>query len=360
MTARLHVLLGAGGVGKTTLAAGYALALAKEPSRRVGLLGIDPSRRLKDALGVPLRDEDAVVPGEGSLRAAVLLPEETVRRWATEACPDPRQREQLMQNMFFVALADRLATATDVFAAARLAEWVERDPHLTDLVVDTAPGLNAVEFLTRPERLTAFLGGRLVGWLRWLARRDATGASVDRLGGGRRVVWGLSRVGGARMLLELADFFSLVEGMFARLLSRVEIAERWLRDPTTELIVVTSVRDDAARTARALGAALGDAGLRLRAVVVNRALPGATGDRAALEAIAASEPASAPVIRYALAYEVLESQVVQSIRALGATTVIVPDVRGLDGDERLAALARLGGVLRAALMQRRVAGAAGG
>ena len=38
MSARLHVLVGSGGVGKTTLSAGYALALARS-GRRVGLLG---------------------------------------------------------------------------------------------------------------------------------------------------------------------------------------------------------------------------------------------------------------------------------------------------------------------------------
>ena len=39
-----------------------------------GLLGIDPSRRLKDALGIPLGDVDAAVPGAGSLRAALSSP----------------------------------------------------------------------------------------------------------------------------------------------------------------------------------------------------------------------------------------------------------------------------------------------
>ena len=64
MTARLHVLLGAGGVGKTTLAAGYAVALARAGGR-VGLLGIDPARRLSGALGLTLADREVVVPAFG-------------------------------------------------------------------------------------------------------------------------------------------------------------------------------------------------------------------------------------------------------------------------------------------------------
>ena len=82
MSARLHVLLGAGGVGKTTLAAGFALSLARAGSR-VGLLGIDPARRLQSALGVTLQDRAMPVSGwqdprslareTGSLHAALLL-----------------------------------------------------------------------------------------------------------------------------------------------------------------------------------------------------------------------------------------------------------------------------------------------
>lgn len=52
---RLHVFVGGGGVGKTTLSAGYALALAQS-GKRVGLLGIDPAKRLQSALGLSLPD----------------------------------------------------------------------------------------------------------------------------------------------------------------------------------------------------------------------------------------------------------------------------------------------------------------
>jgi anion-transporting ArsA/GET3 family ATPase len=348
---RLHVLLGAGGVGKTTLAAGYALALARAPERRVGLLGIDPSRRLKDALHVTLGDADTSVPSAGVLRAALLQPAQSLRRWAAEASPDPAARERLLVNPFFTALADRLATATDIFAAARVAEWAERDPALTDLVVDTAPGLNAIEFLTRPERLAAFLGGRLVGWLRWVARRGAGDSSVGLLrGGAQRIVGSLGRIAGARLLFDLADFFALVDAMFAQMLARVQVTQRWLRDPRTQILVVTSVRHDGAQTAKELVGALSQARLVARAVVVNRALPaGLVDQREALESTVASDSSAGPVIRYALAYAAMQARVVDGARGLAASTIAVPDARGLDGDARLESLTRLGEVLRAGL-----------
>ena len=343
MTARLHVFLGAGGVGKTTLAAGYALALARAPGRRVGLLGIDPSRRLKDALHVELTDAGAPVPSAAALRAAVLDPAESVRRWAAEACPDLAMREALARNPFFGALADRLATATDIFAAARVAEWAEHEPGLTDLVVDTAPGQNAIEFLTRPERVAALLGGRLVGWLRRLAPGAATGAPGRLQGGALRLAGGLVRIGGLRLLSDLAGFFWLVDGLFTRMGSRVEATRHWLHEGDTRLLVVTSVRHDGAERATELASALARAGLGPYAVVVNRAVgPALAAHAPDLERAMAGDARAAPVVRYALAYAALEARVATAVRALAPVTALVANARGLDGDARLEALAELG------------------
>jgi arsenite-transporting ATPase len=347
----LHVFLGGGGVGKTTLAAAHALALARAPHRRVGLLGIDPSRRLKDALGVTLDDDDALVPNAGALRAAILDPAASMRRWAEEASTDGDALERLFRNPFFIAIADRLAAATDIFAAARIAEWIELDPALTDLVVDTAPGLNAIEFLTRPERVAEFLGGRLVGWLRWFARAESTQAPARPLRfGARRVFGGLTRIGGAHVLVDLAEFFSLIEGVFARMLERVETTQRWLHDPSTQIVVVTSVCHDGARTAAALVDALGVAKLAAHAVLVNRAVPGDLERYALeLESVAAGDARASGVVRYALSYAAVQARVVQRVGALSAKTVLVPDVRGLDGDSRLVSMATLGEIVRASL-----------
>jgi anion-transporting ArsA/GET3 family ATPase len=352
VTARLSVLLGAGGVGKTTLAAGHAIALARAGGR-VGLLGIDPARRLQGALGVTLGDVEAAValpgPGAGELHAALLSPADCMRRWSAEACPDPEARARLFANPFFVALADRLATSTDVLAAVRIAEWAERDPALTDLVVDTAPGLNAVEFLRRPESLTAFLEGRLVGWLRAIGRGGGGGAFGAVLRGvARRTLGGIARIAGTRVILELADLLSLIEGVLEQMLARLERAQRTLRDPSTEILLVAAVRDDAAHVAEQLAAALGAVGLRPRATVVNRALPPALDAELAAIPPAAIPPEAAAVVRYARAQAAMERRVIAAVAPLGPVAV-VPSVRGLDEDGRLDALALLGERLAGAL-----------
>lgn len=47
---KLYIFLGAGGVGKTTLSASFAISLAHE-GRNVGLLSIDPAKSYNRRLG---------------------------------------------------------------------------------------------------------------------------------------------------------------------------------------------------------------------------------------------------------------------------------------------------------------------
>ena len=358
--ARLHVLLGAGGVGKTTLAAGFAVALARAGGR-VGLLGIDPARRLQGALGVTLADAPAPVPGAEGLHAALLSPADCLRRWAAETSDDPDALARLQRNTFFVALADRLAASADVLAAIRVAEWAEGDPSLTDLVVDTAPGLNAIDFLKRPQALTAFLEGRLIRGLRALAPSRGHGALADVLrGGARRAASGIARLGGMGIVLELADFVSLVEAMLERMLVRLLAAQRWLRSASTEILLVTAVRDDAAEGAKKIAEALRGAGMAPRAAVLNRALPEALADELANIVRAGGgargggpdrlAPEVAVLAQYARSYIDVQRRVAQGMAPLAPALVVVPAARGLDEPGRIDALAKVGETLRRGLL----------
>lgn len=350
MSVRLHVLLGEGGVGKTTLAAGYALALARA-GKRVALLGIDPARRLQSALGLPLGSESTCVarlPGGGALNAALLAPEATLRRWATEGIGDPAERERLLRNKLFAVIADRLATTTDVIAAVRVAEWLERDPSLTDLVVDTAPGRNGLEFLRRPTALVALLQGRLVKWLRG---ENEPG----RIRG--RILRSLAHLGGVEMLGDFAQLLSVAEGPFRRVLARLERAQAFLRDPSAQILLVTTIREQAIEAARHSWAALAEAGLAATAIVVNRTLPPALAVELATIDDGSLDEGAADVVRYARAYLRIQARAVVEARRLAVPVVEIPAVGGLDSDSRLEVLARVGDAMRSAL-ERDVEGAA--
>jgi arsenite-transporting ATPase len=330
VTARLHVLIGQGGVGKTTLAAGYALALARQ-ERRVGLLGADPAGRLRDALGLSgLPEREMPVPGAPGLRAALLRPGETLRRWAAAEGAEGSQR--LALNPFFLALADHLAAATDTLAGMRIAEWAEADPALDDLVVDTAPGLNGIELLAEPERLLSVLQGRL---LRWLGA-----GTVDRMG--RRVLRALARIAGRSLVADLAEFSLLVERLAVSMTARLRRANTWLREPGTEILVACAPGPSAADGVRALAAGLQRISLAPGAVLLNQALPGPL--LAPLQASSGDEEARA-FLRL-LAASAREQ--ISTLHQLGdfrvVTVPFAPDLAA-PGAARLRPLARLGGSL---------------
>ena len=343
MRARLHVLLGQGGVGKTTLAAGYALALGRN-GRRVGLLGVDPAGRVRDALGMPEIAELPVdVPGAVGVRAALLRPGDSLRRWAAEELAESEGRDPLLRNPFFLALADKLATATDAFAAVRVAEWAEADPRLTDLVIDTAPGLHGLEFLAKPERLLSVLHGRI---LRWLAAA-ATAQATEREG--RRILRALSRIAGGRVLFELAEFSLLMERIGASMIGRLERARSWLRDRSTEVLLVCVARPGAAAAARLLADQVRALGLPEGPVVLNRALPSGL---LALPAGDASDESRA-FHRFVRASSRLQAETAREL-ASSFRVVYAPIAPGLDGrgPAHLAALEALGQTLVAALAVR--------
>lgn len=276
---RLHLFLGAGGVGKTTLSAGFAIALAQQ-GRNVGLMSIDPAKRLQGALGlIELPETGAAIeiPNcSGTLRASVLHIGESLKRWVGDAGLSPAAQNQLFENQLFRALAERLATATDTFAAVRMAEWPEREAGLTDLVVDTAPGIHAIDFLSKPEKLSAFLDGKLIEWLKWFAQENQQSSGIFQRvvkGGARKILEGLSELGGQRFLLHFAEFLILLDEVFARMMTRLDFAGYWLRSPETHCYIVTSVRYDAVQVASELSRTLRSLKMKSGQVIINRAFP---------------------------------------------------------------------------------------
>jgi arsenite-transporting ATPase len=347
MTPRLTILLGAGGVGKTTLSASLGLALARGGAR-TALLSIDPARRLRSALGLADLTELGVpvpTPGAaGSLDAALLDPGASLRRWIADDCPDPEMRARLAVNPFFIALADRLADLTDAIGCARAIEWAERDPGLTELVLDTAPGIAAVELLAHPDKLIALFDGRMIRWIVRLARLGGGGGIV---GIGNRLLSGLSKVSGTHVLREFGDLITAVDAALATLVARLERARRWLKEPTTSLVIVCGVSHESADMARALDGALRELSFTPTLVVLNRVVPPAL-------ASVALPPPDAPAeahafLRYVRNYVAAQNEVRARLTEEFGRVIDLPDASTLDDAGRLDGLAALGEPLRAVL-----------
>ncbi|MBW7857577.1 MAG: hypothetical protein H3C43_04620 [Leptonema sp. (in: Bacteria)] len=273
----LHIFLGAGGVGKTTLSASLAIHLAFQ-GRKVGLLSIDPAKRLKTALGADNIDESGQIfwrskQNQGELRAAVLSLPDSLRRWISDEGLD---NSQLFEHPLYVTVAEKIASATETLAPIRMAEWIEQYPDTDDLIIDTAPGLHAVDFLIRPDRLLAFFDSKIIEWLKWFAGgEDEDSGLIQKIvrGGAKGILNALGKVGGENILLALGELILMMDKVIFRMVDRLEEARHWIRDNATDIAVICSLRHDSVSVAAELARILTENQLPNCRILLNRSIP---------------------------------------------------------------------------------------
>lgn len=285
---RVVVCAGAGGVGKTTVAATIGLGLAASGSK-VAVVTIDPARRLAEALGLdqlenqPQRVDPepftrAGVPLDGELWAMMLDAKRTFDELVALLAPDRNTLDQILANRVYRQLSSAVAGSQEYTAMAKLFELDHEDAYDV-IVLDTPPSRSAVDFLTAPQRLDAFLGGRA---LKVFLRPPG---AIFRMAG--LVLGALRRIIGARMLDDLTSFFMLLSGLLDGFRQRAVDIQALLRRPSTGFVIVTSAEEAPIREASYLAAQLNRMGLHRAAVVVNRIHPtdptgldaGATAER---------------------------------------------------------------------------------
>ncbi len=282
---RLVVTCGAGGVGKTTVAAAVGAAAARRTPRRVLVLTVDPARRLASALGMErLGNVEVRVPparfsalgddAEGELWVAMLDTKQSWDDLVARHAPDARTRDAILANPLYRNITARFATSHDYIAAERLHE-IDVDGRFDLVVVDTPPSRNAVDFLDAPARMAEFFSSRLLRWLIAPYRsRLVTAASRPFLAVADRLL-------GAQFLADIAEFFILFRTMYDGFVERSVAVERTLRDPGTTFLVVTTLEPAPAREAEQFCGELRRRGLALGGLVLNRTLPEALATGAA-------------------------------------------------------------------------------
>jgi anion-transporting ArsA/GET3 family ATPase len=271
---RVVVCAGAGGVGKTTVAATIGLGLAAR-GHKVALVTIDPALRLAEAVGIddldnqprlldPQRLAASGVPMPGELWAMMLDVKRTFDELVALLAPDRRTADRIMANRVYQQLSSAVAGSQEYTAMAKLFE-LEHTGAYDVIVLDTPPSRSAVDFLTAPQRLDAFLGGRA---MKLFLRPPG---AIFRMAG--VVLGSLRRVVGAVMLDDLTSFFRLLSGLLDGFRQRAVDVQGLLQQKTTGFVVVTSPEESPIREAGYLAAQLDQMGLHRSAVLVNRVQP---------------------------------------------------------------------------------------
>ncbi len=276
--ARVIIVLGPGGVGKTTTAAALALKAA-QAGRRTLVCTIDPARRLATSLGVTLGDEPSPVaparfeaaglePSSG-LHAMMLDPAAALDRLLLTAGRDPELTEQLRRHPLYRAMARDLPGMNEYAAVSRLHELVGAGTW--DLVVlDTPPTTHALGFLDAPRKMLRALESPAVQWL-VKPYLKAGRLSLTVLGGAKAyVLRRLARIVGTGLLEQIAQFLVLFETVIEGVSERIDHVNRLLSGPQVSYVVVTSPTTASVQETVALARQLERRRLRVDGLVMNR------------------------------------------------------------------------------------------
>ena len=264
MSTRLTIVLGPGGVGKTTLSASLALAAARRGEKTV-VVTVDPAKRLAQALGSEaLPHQPGEVAEQPGFFAATLdrakAWDEMVGRCAARRHMKASSVERLFANRFYQHLRDELGGSAEIITTDYLAHLLA-EGGFDRIVLDTPPANDALGFLDAPQRFADFMDSRILELLLGKGRFRLSRTLVLKV---------LSRLTGREMLDELIDFLSLSRDVLEFMGDRGRQVMALQRQQQTEYILVTAPDREGEVAAKRLVSELSQRQLQLDAAFANR------------------------------------------------------------------------------------------
>ncbi len=284
---RVLVCAGAGGVGKTTVAAALAVGAARR-GKRVLCLTIDPAKRLADSLGLhgmrgevhaidPARLAELGVPAGGSLTVSMLDTKRTFDDIVARHAPNEVVRDRILGNRFYQYVSTHLA-GTQSYMAMEKVLAVLGDPSFDLLVLDTPPTSDALDFLDAPERLIEALDSPAMRWLvdAFEPQRKLGLGVLAR--GVALVLRGVGRLTGQGFLENMAEFVTELNDLFGGFKQRARQVAAAFRGSDFAYVLVSTPVPAALEEAALFLERLAAQGLAGDALVLNRLHPRATAD----------------------------------------------------------------------------------
>jgi anion-transporting ArsA/GET3 family ATPase len=188
--------------------------------------------------------------------------------------PDEAARQRILTNRYYQHLSGSLSGVLEYMAVERLFE-VATEGRYQQVILDTPPTRQALDFLEAPERIIRFLDSSVLK----LAKKDWFDAegklkSTSRFRFvSRRIEGFLDRILGLQFLSEVAEFFQAFDPLYAGFRERADEVRRLLRSERTRFLLVTGPGEERIPDTFFFARKLQEAGFHLAGVVVNRTHP---------------------------------------------------------------------------------------
>ena len=281
-TRRVILVVGCGGVGKTTTTAALGLAAARR-GKRVLCLTIDPARRLSQSLGfeqtttAPQQVDPALfaragleVPG--SMTVMMLDTKSTFDSLIHSLAPTPEKRDSILNNVLYKYISTSLAGTQEYMAMEKLYA-VKGDPAYDLILLDTPPTTNALDFLDAPERLIGALDSAATRW--FVQAFESSGKlSFNLLARSTAAILrGIGRLTGGGFLEQVASFITEINEIFGSWRARANEIASALRGPDVAYVLVTTPDPLSVREVLYFADRLREQSMHRDAFVVNRVHP---------------------------------------------------------------------------------------
>lgn len=287
-TRRVILVVGSGGVGKTTTTAALGLAAALR-GKKVLCLTIDPARRLANSLGLkrmttdaqtvdPQRFLDAGLEISGSLTVMMLDTKSTFDELVHRHASSPQARDRILNNRLYQYVSTSLAGTHEYMAMEKL--HAVKSDDLYDLIfLDTPPTTNALDFLDAPQRLVDALDSAAMRWF-IEAFQESGKLSFNILAKSAAIVLkGIGKLTGGDFLEQVAQFVTELNDLFGGFKERAQEVARSLRASDVAYVLVTSPSPMAIQEILFFSERLEEQGMPRDAIVVNRLHTAVSSDK---------------------------------------------------------------------------------
>ncbi len=276
------LVVGCGGVGKTTTTAALGLAAARR-GKRVLCLTIDPARRLSQSLGIeamkteaqtidPALFAQAGVQIKGSMTVMMLDTKSTFDSLVHQLAPSIEQRDRILGNVLYKYISTSLAGTQEYMAMEKLYA-TKADPSYDLILLDTPPTPNALDFLDAPERLVGAIDSAATRWMVQAVQSSGTFSINVLAKGAAAIVRGIGKVSGSGFLEQMAAFIAEINALFGGWKKRADAVSAALRGPDVAYVLVTTPDPLAVREVMFFADRLREQDMRRDAFVVNRVHP---------------------------------------------------------------------------------------
>lgn len=284
------IIIGSGGVGKTTLAASVAVGEASR-GKKVLVLTIDPSNRLAQALNLKADGEIHKVPLEfssiihnpmdgvvdqnknkGELFSSVINHKKAFESFIRKAAGqkvNPADINKLLKNKLYQQLSGQLGGSQEFTSLVTLYQHVQSEVY--DLVIlDTPPSQHTWNFLHAPEKIAALFNDGVAKWFRDPSEKS-TGLFKRVLNtGATQVLKALEYLTGSEFIQALSEFFKAIQNWQGPLERYVLNCHKLLIAEETEFIIVTGLDHSRMVEAEKISREIKKEGYQLTSVIINR------------------------------------------------------------------------------------------